>query len=109
MPPPRALSESEREVLVKSSLLEMQHRAEELLRPNDKEDDSKAAGLLGKPLAAMSSLFLVRIVSRGLESPFQDEAISSSDLPVQKQRQVDRLRQSLCDFVLDNFPARSVP
>ncbi|KZT34250.1 hypothetical protein SISSUDRAFT_1065486 [Sistotremastrum suecicum HHB10207 ss-3] len=107
MPPPRALSESEREVLVKSSLLEMQHRAEELLRPNDKEDDSKAAGLLGKPLAAMSSLFLVRIVSRGLESPFQDEAISSSDLPVQKQRQVDRLRQSLCDFVLDNFPARA--
>ncbi|KAJ7077855.1 Symplekin tight junction protein C terminal-domain-containing protein [Mycena belliarum] len=105
LPPPRDLSEEERSSCVRSSVSRIWDGSEDLKSNGEAlPADSTQAG--GHSPTEMWMLLLVRMMTRVVEPPrtVQDEG---DDLVVSgfydKQ---DRLRQTLCDYIMADFPAR---
>ncbi|KAJ6591683.1 Symplekin tight junction protein C terminal-domain-containing protein [Mycena vulgaris] len=105
LPPPKDLSEEERSSLVRSSVSRIWDGSEDLKSNGEAlTPDSTQAG--GHSPTEMWMLLLVRMITRVVDPPpiIMDE---SDDVVVNdffdKQ---DRLRQTLCDYIMSDFPAR---
>lgn len=108
LPPPKDLSEEERSSLVRNSVSRIWDGSEELKSNGDAlPPDSTRAG--GHSPAEMWMLLIVRMVTRVVDpptiSPDGGDDIVMGDF---YDRQ-DRLRQTLCDYIMSDFPARYVP
>ncbi|KAF8636400.1 hypothetical protein AX17_003582 [Amanita inopinata Kibby_2008] len=109
LPPPKDLSESERIALIHTSAKRTWDGALELGEGDFIPADSTQAG--GSSPTESWMLLLVRLITRVTEPPVHDgdEAEVSEDenkgLTGYYTRQ-DRLRQTLCDYILADFPSR---
>ncbi|KAG9035999.1 hypothetical protein FRB95_009999 [Tulasnella sp. JGI-2019a] len=107
LPPARPLSEDERGAVIKSAINRLRLQADGSSRPDDPgEADAPADGsqaLVRLPASEAWVLFMVRMTTRGpaAEVPTGAEASSVVLMPGQD------IRQTLCDYVLDDFAARS--
>ncbi|KAJ7155526.1 Symplekin tight junction protein C terminal-domain-containing protein [Mycena crocata] len=104
LPPPKALSDEERASLVRSSVSRIWDGSEDLKSNGEAlPPDSTQAG--GHSPTEMWMLLIVRMVTRVIEPPsttLDEEDEVASDF-YDKQ---DRLRQTLCDYIMSDFPAR---
>ncbi len=109
LPPPKELSDEERTSLVRSSVARIWDGSEHFKSNGEAlPPDSTQAG--GHSPAEMWMLLLVRMVTRVVDPPatFPDEGDDSVVVNDFYDRQ-DRLRQTLCDYIMSDFPARCVP
>ncbi|KAH9924792.1 Symplekin tight junction protein C terminal-domain-containing protein [Fomitopsis serialis] len=101
LPPPREFSEDERGALVKGALARISEGAKDLA-PMDV--DSAAEGV------DMWMLLIVRLVTRvtdpapGVGTP--DKAEDGMDVVSEFYAHQDRLRQTLCEYIMADFPRR---
>ncbi|TFK32777.1 Symplekin tight junction protein C terminal-domain-containing protein [Crucibulum laeve] len=114
LPPPRELAENERRVLLNTTVTRIWDEAEEFKSMEESiPTDSIQAG--GSSATEMWMLLLVRMVTRVAEPPMEndDHAMDDStkdgdqELVIQDfyERQ-DKLRQTLCDYIMADFPSR---
>ncbi|KAJ7672658.1 Symplekin tight junction protein C terminal-domain-containing protein [Mycena rosella] len=106
LPPPKDLSEEERSSLVRSSVSRIWDGSEDLKSDGEAlPPDSTQAG--GHSPTEMWMLLLVRMITRVVEPPPSAIPDEGDDVIVNgfydKQ---DRLRQTLCDYIMSDFPAR---
>ena len=107
LPPPKTLEEHERNTLIRSSLVRIWDGADDLT--TQEVDFSESHGVMASD---MWMLLLVRLVTRvAIPDPPADPeseenqeatALAVSDL---YDRQ-DRLRQTLCDYIMADFAGR---
>lgn len=107
LPPPKALEEQDRNALIRSSLTRIWDGVKDFTTPDLDFPESP-----GFSASDMWMLLLVRLVTRVADPPISaDEeteeskeanALAVSDL---YDRQ-DRLRQTLCDYIMADFPGR---
>ncbi|KAJ7115848.1 Symplekin tight junction protein C terminal-domain-containing protein [Mycena epipterygia] len=105
LPPPKDLSDEERLSLVRSSVSRIWDGSEDMKSNGEAlPPDSTQAG--GHSPTEMWMLLLVRLVTRVVDppptSPEEGNDVVVSDF-YDKQ---DRLRQTLCDYIMSDFPAR---
>ncbi|KAJ3561803.1 hypothetical protein NP233_g9973 [Leucocoprinus birnbaumii] len=100
LPPPKDLVEDERISLVTSSVARIWTGADEL------PVDSLQAG--GTSPSEVWMLLLVRMITRVAQPPVEEDAAEDSkELVVQDfYLRQDRLRQTLCDYIMADFPSR---
>ena len=108
-PPPRDLSDEDRTSVISNSLGRIWDGAEELR--NDLSPDSLQAG--GNSGSELWMLLIVRMITRVTEPPPD----FSGDEAMEETREVtlhdyyarqDQLRQTLCDYIMTDFPSRFV-
>lgn len=109
LPPPEDLAEKERLSLISTSINRIWSGAEELrVSGSGVLPESEQAG--GNSASEVWMLLLVRMITRVAEPPWNDESMDDS-----KEGQVveqdffsrqDQLRQTLCDYVMADFPSR---
>ncbi|KAH9479566.1 Symplekin [Psilocybe cubensis] len=111
LPPPRELTNSDRTKLVNASISRVWDGAEELNEIGDGlSPESIQAG--GNSPSEMWMLLLVRMITRVAEPPSDldgDTAMgdtSSSLVENDFYVRQDQLRQTLCDYIMTDFPAR---
>lgn len=108
LPPPKELSDEERGSLVRNSVARIWDGFEDLKSNGEAlPPDSTQAG--GHSPSEMWMLLLVRLVTRVVDPPSDspeegDDSVVLNDF---YDRQ-DRLRQTLCDYIMSDFPARYV-
>ncbi|KAJ7890667.1 Symplekin tight junction protein C terminal-domain-containing protein [Mycena olivaceomarginata] len=106
LPPPKELSDEERGSLVRNSVARIWDGFEDLKSNGEAlPPDSTQAG--GHSPSEMWMLLLVRLVTRVVDPPSDspeegDDSVVLNDF---YDRQ-DRLRQTLCDYIMSDFPAR---
>ena len=109
LPPPKEWSEDERSSVVSSSVTRIWEGAAELRAMGESiSPESTQAG--GHSASEMWMLLLVRMITRVAEPPETDEnetGEQSKEL-VQQNYYVrqDRLRHTLCEYVMADFPSR---
>lgn len=109
VPPPKVLTEKERLSLISTSITRIWNGAEELhVSGSGVLPESEQAG--GNSASEMWMLLLVRMITRVAEPPWNDESMDNSSKgqavdPDFFSRQ-DQLRQTLCDYVMADFPSR---
>jgi len=109
LPPPKDLSEGDRRGLIHGSISRIWDGAEELRAMGEGiAPESAQAG--GNSAAEMWMLLLVRMITRvaepppGLDDPMGD---ASKDVVVHDfYLRQDQLRQTLCDYIMSDFPSR---
>jgi symplekin len=107
LPPPREMSEEERSSLVRSSVSRIWDGSEDLKSNGEAlPPDSTQAG--GHGPTEMWMLLLVRMVTRLVEPPSPDLDEGDSVVAHDFFDKQDRLRQTLCDYIMSDFPARYV-
>lgn len=112
LPPPKELAEDERTNLIASSIARIWDGAEELKTMGEAiPADSSQAG--GNSAAEMWMLLLVRMITRVAEPPptLGDDAMDGSgdEMVVHDfYARQDQLRQTLCDYIMTDFPSRCV-
>ncbi|KAJ7634117.1 Symplekin tight junction protein C terminal-domain-containing protein [Mycena polygramma] len=95
LPPPKDLSDEERVSLVRNSVARIWDGSEDLRSTGEAlPSDSTQAG--GHSAAEMWMLLLVRMVTRVSDSVVVNDFYDRQD----------RLRQTLCDYIMSDFPAR---
>ncbi|KAF8817559.1 hypothetical protein BYT27DRAFT_6817554 [Phlegmacium glaucopus] len=109
LPPPKDLTEKERLSLISTSITRIWSGAEELhVSGSSVLPESEQAG--GNSASEMWMLLLVRMITRVAEPPWNDESMDdSSNGQVLEQdffSRQDQLRQTLCDYVMADFPSR---
>ena len=106
LPPPRSLSETERESAQKSALARIRDSAQDLGPPPEILGQT---GQVGLPASDMWMLLLVRMVTRmsALEGPTTDgePKKEEEDLTIVNTH-IDDRRRTLCDYVLEDFSSR---
>ncbi|KAJ7355393.1 Symplekin tight junction protein C terminal-domain-containing protein [Mycena albidolilacea] len=106
LPPPKELSDEERGSLVRNSVARIWDGFEDLKSNGEAlPPDSTQAG--GHSPSEMWMLLIVRLVTRVVDPPSDspeegDDSVVLNDF---YDRQ-DRLRQTLCDYIMSDFPAR---
>ncbi|KAJ7245107.1 Symplekin tight junction protein C terminal-domain-containing protein [Mycena haematopus] len=105
LPPPKELSNEESAALVRNSVARIWTGSEDLKSNGEAlPPDSSQAG--GHGPAEMWMLLLVRLVTRVVDPPLSpDEGDDNVVINDFYDRQ-DRLRQTLCDYIMSDFPAR---
>lgn len=109
LPPPKDLSESDRKNLIHGSISRIWDGAEELRAMGESiAPESAQAG--GNSAAEMWMLLLLRMITRVAEPPADlDDSMGDASKEVVVQdfylRQ-DQLRQTLCDYIMSDFPSR---
>ncbi|KAJ7623311.1 Symplekin tight junction protein C terminal-domain-containing protein [Roridomyces roridus] len=106
LPPPKELAEDERSALVRGSISRIWDSSEDLKSTGEAlPPDSTWAG--GNSPAEMWMLLIVRMVTRVVDAPPDLNADGGDDVVTNDfyDRQ-DRLRQTLCDYIMSDFPAR---
>lgn len=109
LPPPIDLTEKERLSLISTSIARIWSGAEELrVSGSSVLPESEQAG--GNSASEMWMLLLVRMVTRVAEPPWNDEIMDDSNkgqvLEQDFLSRQDQLRQTLCDYVMADFPSR---
>lgn len=102
LPAPKELSDNDRDGLVRSSMSRIWDGATELGTSHEYRGD---------PAADLWMLLIVRLVTRVSEPPPEEPpdeenakpSVNSSSYIVMHQ---DRLRQTLCEYIIDDFPGR---
>lgn len=108
LPPPRELSDDDRAALMKNSVARIWT-----------ESQDPDVGIAGTSSTEMWMLLIVRMVTRVAVPPLDEEA--DSDDGTKKDHNMDedalesdffvrqdRLRQTLCDYIMADFPARCI-
>lgn len=113
LPPPKELPEDDRINLIASAITRIWDGAEELKTMGEViPADSPQAG--GNSAAEMWMLLLVRMITRVAEPPPTlggDDAMdgSGNEMVVHDfYARQDQLRQTLCDYIMTDFPSRYV-
>ena len=111
LPPPKELEEDAREALIRGSLVRIWNGAKDL----EAHDLSlEEADMPGMTPADMWMLLLVRLITRVVDPspppiPADTEAKEDSETAVSEiYSHQDRLRQTLCDYIMADFPSRYV-
>lgn len=111
LPPPKELPEDDRINLIASAITRIWDGAEELKTMGEAiPADSSQAG--GNSAAEMWMLLLVRMITRVAEpppTPGGDDAMdgSGNEMVVHDfYARQDQLRQTLCDYIMTDFPSR---
>ncbi|KAF5383732.1 hypothetical protein D9615_003524 [Tricholomella constricta] len=106
LPPPRELSEEERTQQLGSSIKRIWDGAEELKVSGEALPvESTQAG--GHSATEIWMLLLVRMITRVAEPPpAEDDAMDGSGAQHDFYVRQDQLRQTLCDYIMSDFPAR---
>jgi symplekin len=105
LPPPKELSDEERVSLVRSSVARIWDGSEDLRSSGEAlPPDSTQAG--GHSPAEMWMLLLVRMVTRVVDPPPTTPEESDSLIVNDFYDRQDRLRQTLCDYIMSDSPAR---
>jgi len=107
-PPPRDLSEEDRTNVISKTLGRIWDGAEELR--NGISPDSLQAG--GNSGSELWMLLIVRMITRVAEPPPDfngDEAMEEAKVVLHDYyARQDQLRQTLCDYIMTDFPSRFV-
>jgi symplekin len=111
LPPPKDLTEKERLSLISTSITRIWSGAEELrVSGSSVLPESEQAG--GNSASEMWMLLLVRMITRVAEPPWSDESMDDSSRGQVPEHDFfsrqDQLRQTLCDYVMADFPSRCV-
>jgi symplekin len=114
LPPPKELAEDERGQLIGGSVKRIWEGVEEFKMNGESISvDSTQAG--GHSATEMWMLLLVRMVTRVAEPPpilaEGDNAMDTGDAEIAVHdfyARQDQLRQTLCDYIMSDFPARYV-
>ena len=109
LPPPKDLTEKERLSLISTSINRIWSGAEELrVSGSGVLPESEQAG--GNSASEVWMLLLVRMITRVAEPSWNDEPMDdSNEGQVVEQdffSRQDQLRQTLCDYVMADFPSR---
>ena len=103
LPPPRELEESERTSLIKTSLARVWTEAQ------DSNDGASIPASSGSS-AEMWMLLIVRMITRVAPLPEASEESSRKDEGEDAEPDLfarqDGLRQTLCDYIMSDFPSR---
>ncbi|KAI0072686.1 hypothetical protein K474DRAFT_1604648 [Panus rudis PR-1116 ss-1] len=106
LPPPKELSTEERDALVKGSLIRIWDGAQDLA-PHGYQAEAH-----GSSPTDLWMLLIVRLVTRVAEpvppvdAMDEDGDRSNGDTDLSLAAHQDRLRQTLCDYIMDDFPGR---
>ena len=102
LPPPRQLSEAERRAALQSAIARIREGAQDLGPPPEVPGQMAHVGL---PASDMWMLLLVRMVTRAevIEETVTDGEAKKKD---DTQYGNDDRRRTLCNYVLEDFPAR---
>lgn len=111
LPPPKELPEEAREALINNSLVRIWDGSKDLQMQDTSLDALESPGMAS---ADMWMLLLVRLVTRVVDPAMMqpeakddaatDDAVVASDLYAHQ----DRLRQTLCDYIMADFSSRWV-
>ena len=110
LPPPRELSEEAREALIRGSLIRVWEGAKDLEVTDMRYDQD----LPGTSPADMWMLLLVRLITRVADpappaAPADAEGKDENALVLSEiYAHQDRLRQTLCDYIMSDFSSRFV-
>lgn len=112
LPPPKELSEPERFRLIGSSITRIWDGAEEMKANEVGPVDVTQAS--GQSATDMWMLLLVRMITRVAEPPpsfsqgvdDKEEAENRGELVHDFYARQDQLRQTLCDYIMSDFPSR---
>ena len=106
LPPPKDLDEQDRSALVRSSLTRIWDGANDLA-PHGHSPPS------AEPATDLWMLLIVRLVTRVSEPPPDDPSEDDEGGPNGKEDETsyivahqDRLRQTLCEYIVDDFTGR---
>ncbi|KAL4250329.1 hypothetical protein ABKN59_005891 [Abortiporus biennis] len=113
LPPPKDMSNDQRDLIIRNSLVRLWEGAKDLI-PTDFALDLETQGVSG---ADMWMLLLIRLVTRvadpaptppdpGDEPMDTDSREVNSQLVSDIYAHQDRLRQTLCEYIMDDFPGR---
>ncbi|KAF8587835.1 hypothetical protein K439DRAFT_1652134 [Ramaria rubella] len=102
LPPPRKLSDTEREAALQSSIARIRNSAQELNPPPEVPNQSAHIGL---PASDMWMLLLVRMITRLPASEAVEGDVKEENTEQVKARD-DETRRTLCNYVLEDFPSR---
>ena len=109
LPPPKELAEDAREALIRGSLVRIWNGAKDL----ETHDLSlELADVPGMTPADMWMLLLVRLITRVVDPapaslPTDTESKEETVIAVSEiYSHQDRLRQTLCDYIMADFPSR---
>ena len=110
--PPKELSNEDRDMIVRNSIVRIWDSAQELMPPSEGPSDA-ALDYARTSGADMWMLLLVRLVTRVAHPPPAaaedmqkvDEA-NGADAISEIDAHQDRLRQTLCDYIMGDFGAR---
>jgi len=115
LPPPKELIDDDRAHLIGSAVSRIWNGADELKTSGEIPAESSLAG--GNSPTEMWVLLLVRMVTRVAEPlPPDDEGMDEDGTAKEGDGDVvhdfyarqDQLRQTLCDYIMSDFPARCV-
>ncbi|KAJ6518677.1 Symplekin tight junction protein C terminal-domain-containing protein [Mycena sanguinolenta] len=105
LPPPKALSDEESVSLVRNSVARIWNGSDDLKSNGEAlPPDSSQAG--GHSPAEMWMLLLVRLVTRVVDPPPSPDESDDNVVVNEFYDRQDRLRQTLCDYIMSDFPAR---
>ncbi|CAL1714714.1 unnamed protein product [Somion occarium] len=110
LPPPKELSDNDREVLVRSSMSRIWEGAKDLA-PHDYDVSAEPHGSSATDLWM---LLIVRLVTRVAEPPPSDSPdgeewdgdMTNGEMIGSLATHQDRLRQTLCDYIMSDFSGR---
>jgi symplekin len=112
LPPPKELSNDDRNHLLRTSVSRIWTGGEELKATEMLMDPAQTSGTMSTEIWM---LLIVRMVTRVAEPPLVDEVDGDVkkgtpedeiNLDSNFYAQQDRLRQTLCDYIMSDFPAR---
>lgn len=107
LPPPKDLSEEERSSLVRNSVLRIWDGSEDFKSNGEAlPADSIQAG--GNSPTELWMLLIVRLVTRVAEPPVSLDDGGDGVVVSDFYEGQDRLRQTLCEYIMSDFPARYV-
>ncbi|KAJ7281804.1 Symplekin tight junction protein C terminal-domain-containing protein [Mycena rebaudengoi] len=105
LPPPKDLSEEERSSLVRNSVLRIWDGSEDFKSNGEAlPADSIQAG--GNSPTELWMLLIVRLVTRVAEPPVSLDDGGDGVVVSDFYEGQDRLRQTLCEYIMSDFPAR---
>ncbi|KAJ7504498.1 Symplekin tight junction protein C terminal-domain-containing protein [Mycena galericulata] len=105
LPPPKELSEEEQSSLVRSSVARIWDSSEDIKSNGEAlPPDSTQAG--GHSPAEMWMLLIVRLVTRVVDPPTAAPEGRDDVVMADFYDRQDRLRRTLCDYIMSDFPAR---
>lgn len=111
LPPPRPLSEADRHTAILSAITRIRAAGEEF---GLSAEPSGSKPFIGLPPQEMWILLLVRMVTRATPIQEQNETEGLDDTSKrekeaeQKMKEDQEMRETLCDYILDDFPSRFV-
>lgn len=101
LPPPRELTDAQADMLIRNSLVRIWDGAKDL-SPQDMPYDG-----VGPSSADLWMLLIVRLVTRfAVPAELEGEEENGDTSAIELYGHQDRLRQTLCEYIISDFPGR---